>query len=69
MSRKSQRRKTRPNEFDPEVMEELHKQLTEKQEIENRRKKQKWIFWSLVLSGAVVVTTAVLAFLFLLLEW
>ena len=69
MSRKSKRRETRPNEFDPEVMEELHKQLTEKQEIENRRKKRIWIFWSLVLSGAVVVTTAVLAFLFLLLEW
>ena len=69
MPRKSQRRETRPNEFDPEVMEELHKQLTDKQEIEDRRKKQKWIFWSLVISGAVVVTAGVLTFLFLLLEW
>ena len=69
MSRKSKRRETRSNEFDPEVMEELHRQLTDKQEIEDRRKKRIWIFWSLVISGAVVVTAAVLAFLFLLLEW
>ena len=69
MPRKSKRRITRSNEFDPEVMEELHRQMTDKQKIENRRKKRIWIFWSLVLSGAVVVTAAVLAFLFLLLEW
>ncbi len=69
MSRKSKRRETRSNAFDPEVMEDIHKQMTQKQEIEDRRKKRIWIFWSLVISGAVVVTAAVLAFLFLLLEW
>ena len=56
-------------EFDPEVGREIEKQAQKQQEIEDRRKKRIWIFWSLILSGAVVVTAAVLAFLFLLLEW
>ena len=63
------RRETRSYEFDPEVRREIEKQAQIQQEIENRRKKRLWIFWSLVISGAVVVTAAVLAFLFLLLEW
>ena len=70
MSRKSQRRKTvLENAFDPEVMKEIEGQLQKKDEIEKQRKKRKLIFWSLVLSGAIAVTVAVLAFLFLLLEW
>ena len=69
MSRKSKRRETRSNEFDPEVMEELHRQLTDKQEIEDRRKKRIWIFWSFAVFGAVVISAGVLAFLFLILEW
>ena len=56
-------------EFDPEVGREIEKQVQKQQEIEDRRKKRIWIFWSLILSGAVVVTAAVLAFLFFLLEW
>ena len=56
-------------EFDPEVGREIEKQAQKQQEIEDRRKKRIWIFWSLILSGAVVVTAAVLAFLFFLLEW
>ena len=63
------RRETRSYEFDPEVRREIEKQAQIQQEIENRRKKRLWIFWSLVLSGAAVITVAVLAFLFLLLEW
>ena len=70
MSRKSQRRKSvLKNAFDPEVVKEIEGQLQKKDDIEKQRKKQKLIFWSLVLSGAVVVTAAVLSFLFLLLEW
>ena len=64
------RKKNKNNEgFDSEVMKQIEKQLIEKQEIENIRKKRIWIFWSLILSGAVVITAAVLAFLFFLLEW
>ena len=69
MPRKSKRRETISHTFDPHVMKEIEKQMTDKQEIEDRRKKRKWIFWSLVISGAVVVTAGVLTFLFLLLEW
>ncbi len=69
MSRKSKRRETRSHDFDQEVVKEINRQTQIQQEIEDRRKKRIWIFWSLVISGAVVVTAAVLAFLFLLLEW
>ncbi len=69
MPRKSKRRETRSHDFDQEVVKEINRQTQIQQEIEDRRKKRIWIFWSLVLSGAVVVTTAVLAFLFFLLEW
>ena len=62
-------KKRRSYEFDPEVGREIEKQAQKQQEIEDRRKKRIWIFWSLILSGAVVVTAAVLAFLFFLLEW
>ena len=67
--RKSKRRETRSHNFDQEVVKEINRQTQIQQEIEDRRKKRIWIFWSLVISGAVVVTAAVLAFLFLLLEW
>jgi len=63
------RRETRSHDFDQEVVKEINRQTQIQQEIEDRRKKRIWIFWSLVLSGAVIVTAAVLAFLFLLLEW
>ena len=66
---RKRREAPRSYEFDPEVRREIEKQAQIQQEIENRRKKRLWIFWSLVLSGAVVITAAVLAFLFLLLEW
>ena len=62
-------KKRRSYEFDPEVGREIEKQAQKQQEIEDRRKKRIWIFWSLILSGAVVITAAVLAFLFFLLEW
>jgi len=63
------RRETRSHDFDQEVVKEINRQTQIQQEIEDRRKKRIWIFWSLVLSGAVVVTAAVLAILFFLLEW
>ena len=66
---KKKREAPKSYEFDPEVGREIEKQAQIQQEIENRRKKRLWIFWSLVLSGAAVITVAVLAFLFLLLEW
>ena len=52
MSRK--RRETRSYEFDPGVGREIEKQAQIQQEIENRRKKRKLIFWSLAIFGAAI---------------
>ena len=58
----------RDHGFDAEIIKEIDRQ-TQKQEIEDRRKKQKWFFWLLVCSGAVLIPTGITALLFLLLEW
>ena len=69
MSRK--KRKTKSYQFDPEVGREIEKQVQIQQEIENRRKKRKLIFWSLAIFGTVVISAIVGAFLLLLgmVEW
>ena len=50
---------------------EIKKQSQKQQEIENRRKKQKLIFWSIVIFGTVSITAITGAFLRLLglVEW
>ena len=50
------KRQTRAGEIDPEVMREIEKQTQKQQEIDNRRMKQKLIFWSLIIFGTVVIT-------------
>ena len=69
MSRK--RRETKSYQFDPQVGKEIEKQAQEKQEIENRRKKRKLIFWSIVIFGTVIAAAISIAFLLLLgiMEW
>ena len=69
MSRK--RRETRSYEFDPEVGREIEKQAQIQQEIENRRKKQKLIFWTIAIFGTVVIAAITGVFLSLLglVEW
>ena len=70
MSRK--RRETpRSYEFDPEVRREIEKQAQIQQEIENRRKKRKLIFWSIAIFGIMVIAAISIAFLLLLglVEW
>ena len=65
------RRETRSYEFDPEVRREIEKQAQIQQEIENRRKKRKLIFWTIVIFGTVVTAAISIAFLLLLgiVEW
>ena len=50
---------------------EIKKQAQKQQEIENRRKKQKLIFWSIAIFGIVVITAITGVFLSLLglVEW
>ena len=74
----NQRRgKTRSHDPNLQVMREkaLHreikKQAQKQQEIENRRKKRKLIFWSIVIFGTVSITAITGVFLSLLglVEW
>ena len=58
----------RDHGFDAEIIKEIDRQ-TQKQEIEDRRKKRKWFFWLFVCSGAVLIPAGITAFIFLLLEW
>ena len=69
MSRK--RRETRSHDFDPEVVKEINRQTQIQQEIENRRKKRKLIFWSIAIFGIVVIAAITGVFLSLLglVEW
>ena len=66
-------RKRRENSgrIDPEIVKDLEKQTQKQREIENRRKKRKLIFWSIVIFGIVSITTITGAFLLLLglVEW
>ena len=57
--------------FDSEVGREIERQAQEKQEIENRRKKRKLIFWTIVIFGTVIAAAISIAFLSLLglVEW
>ena len=48
------RRETRSYEFDPEVRREIERQTQEQKEIDNRRGKQKLIFWSLIIFGTAM---------------
>ena len=50
---------------------EIKKQAQAQQEIENRRKKRKLIFWSIAIFGIVVISAISIAFLLLLglVEW
>tara|TARA_Y100000310_G_scaffold97705_1_gene95348 strand:- start:1368 stop:1601 length:234 start_codon:yes stop_codon:yes gene_type:complete len=64
MPRKSKRRKTISHTFDPHVMKEIEEQMTQREEIENRRKKRKIIFWSIVLFSTLAVTAGIIALLF-----
>ena len=77
-SNKSQRRKTRSHSDadlrhmrEKALHREIKKQAQEQQEIENRRKKRKLIFWSIAIFGIVSITTITGVFLSLLglVEW
>ena len=48
------KRQTSAGEIDPEVMREIEKQTQKQQEIDNKRTKQKLIFWSLIIFGTAM---------------
>ena len=48
------KRRTSAGEIDPEVMREIEKQTQKQQEIDNKRTKQKVIFWLLIIFGTAM---------------
>jgi len=40
--------------LDPQIVREIEKQTQKQQEIDNRRRKQKLIFWSLIIFGTAI---------------
>ena len=74
-SNKSQRRGTRSHSDadlrhmrEKALHREIKKQSQKQQEIENRRKKRKLIFWSLVFSGAAVIAAGASVLYFFILD-
>ena len=68
----TRKRQHKPRQgLDTEVIREIEKQAQKQQEIENKRKKQKLIFWSLTFFGTAVIAAITVAFLLLLglVEW
>ena len=50
----------KPGGLDPQIVREIERQTQKQQEIDNRRTKQKLIFWSLIIFGtAMAVGVAV----------
>ena len=50
----------KPGGLDPQIVREIEKQTQKQQEIDNKRTKQKLVFWSLIIFGtAMAVGVAV----------
>ena len=45
----------KPGGLDPQIVREIEKQTQKQQEIDNRRTKQRLIFWSLIIFGTAIV--------------
>ena len=48
------KRQTSAGKIDPEVMREIEKQTQKQQKIDNKRTKQRLIFWSLIIFGSAI---------------
>ena len=44
----------KPGGLDPQIVREIERQTQKQQEIDNRRTKQKLIFWSLIIFGTAI---------------
>ena len=44
----------KPGGLDPQIVREIERQTQEQKEIDNRRRKQKLIFWSLIIFGTAI---------------
>ena len=44
----------KPGGLDPQIVREIERQTQKQQEIDNKRTKQKLIFWSLIIFGTAI---------------
>ena len=44
----------KPGGLDPQIVREIEKQTQKQQEIDNKRTKQRLIFWSLIIFGTAI---------------
>ena len=51
----TRKRQTSTGTIYPEVMREIERQTQKQQEIENKRKNQKLIFWSIIVFGTAII--------------
>ena len=55
--------------LDPEVMREIEKQTQKQQEIDNKRTKQRLIFWSIIIFGTAIAIAVGILLLSLAGKW
>ena len=65
------KRQTSAGTIDPEVMREIERQTQKQQEIDNKRTKQKLVFWLIIISSivAIAATITTISLLLGLVEW
>ena len=49
----------KPGGLDPQIVREIERQTQKQKEIDNRRTKQRLIFWSLIILGTVIAVGVV----------
>ena len=63
------KRQTSAGKIDPEVMREIEKQTQKQQEIDNKRTKQRLIFWSIIIFGTTIAIAVGILLLSLVGKW
>ena len=63
------KRQTSAGKIDPEVMREIEKQTQKQQEIDNKRTKQRLIFWSIIIFGTAIAIAVGILLLGLVGKW
>ena len=63
------KRQTSAGKIDPEVMREIEKQTQKQQEIDNKRTKQRLIFWSIIIFGTAIAIAVGILLLSLAGKW
>ena len=63
------KRQTSTGQLDPEVMKEIEKQTRKQQKIDNKRTKQRLIFWSIIIFGTTIAIAVGILLLGLVGKW